>query len=147
MATICFGPPPLPPNKKSCRHHRNTTNSNNSKNNFLSSTYHSFRDPAEESEIIVMTVRDSNETSSVRDNKCRRVSHTNSLKRDKDVKLSLVRSHSEGNLSKKNDGGGMTAPMTINKYIKVLSGSWKNLLNCKYQKREKKLTLRAAFVY
>lgn len=133
MATICFGPPPLPPNKKSCRHQRNA--SSNGKNSFLSSTYHSFRDPAEESEIIVMTVRDSNDgninsnVSNGRD-KCRRVSHTNSLKRDKDVKFSLVRSHSEGNLSKK--GGGATAPMTINKYIKVLSGSWKNLLNRKY---------------
>lgn len=135
MATICFGPPPLPPNKKSCRHHRNsTTTTTNNKNNFLSSTYHSFRDPAEESEIIVMTVRDTNErNNSVRENnKCRRVSHTNSLKRDKDAKFSLVRSHSEGNLHKKSSGGGgVSAPMTINKYIKVLSGSWKNLLNCK----------------
>lgn len=139
MATICFGPPPLPPNKKSCRHHRNST-TNNNKNNFLSSTYHSFRDPAEESEIIVMTVRDSNEANNsgsprdVNKSKCRRVSHTNSLKRDnKDVKFSLVRSHSDGNLNKKSGGGsgGVSAPMTINKYIKVLSGSWKNLLNCK----------------
>lgn len=136
MATICFGPPPLPPNKKSCRHHRNSTNNNN-KNNLLSSTYHSFRDPAEESEIIVMTVRDSNEGNSNKNgaprdnNKCRRVSHTNSLRRDKDVKFSLVRSHSDGNLNKKSGGSGVSAPMTINKYIKVLSGSWKNLLNCK----------------
>lgn len=136
MAAICFGPPPLPPNKKSCRHNRNNT-TNNNKNHLLSSTYHSFRDPAEDSEIIVMKIIDSNEENNNKknggrdnNNKCRRVSHTNSLKRDKDVKFSLVRSHSEGNLHKKS-GSSVSTPMTINKYIKVLSGSWKNLLNCK----------------
>lgn len=130
MAAICFGPPPLPPNKKS------TLLSNGMRcrkpaQSLLSSTYRSFRDPAEDNDIEVMTFKET----SFSEGKCapnatkeKRLSNTNSLNRNKDGKLLLARSHSEGNLSKKT----ANAPMTINKYIKVLSGSWKNLLNCKW---------------
>lgn len=135
MAAICFGPPPLPPNKKS------TLLSNGMRyrkhnQGLLSSTYRSFRDPAEDNEIEVMTFKDTafaNEQKKCKSGaakEARRVSnsHTNSLNRSKDGKFMLTRSHSEGNLSRK----VASAPMTINKYIKVLSGSWKNLLNRKW---------------
>lgn len=131
MATICFGPPPLPPNKKSLNFSRNRKHSQNA---LLSSTYLSFRDPAEENEIVVVASEEVELTERKKTNdkkeegrRCRRVSHTNSLSRSKDPKSPLTRSHSDGNLDKKRNN----APMTINKYIKVLSGSWKNLLNRK----------------
>lgn len=120
MATICFRPPPLPPNKKS------QLNINRyRKQSLLSSTYLSFRDPAED-EVI----QDEIEMTNIKcKKKCKKVAHTNSLSRAKDAKCVLVRSHSDGNLNKE------IAPMTINRYIKVLSGSWKNLLNCKLIKQ------------
>lgn len=133
MATICFRPPPLPPNKKAnnmnfVARNRNKQNHNN---NLLSSTYLSFRDPAED-EIISFKEEielDNLKCKNVTNKRCRRVSHTNSLCRSSkgDAKVVLARSHSDGNIDKK----GTIAPMTINRYIKVLSGSWKNLLNCK----------------
>ncbi|KAB0796407.1 hypothetical protein PPYR_10468 [Photinus pyralis] len=126
MTTTCFGPPPLPPNRKSALRHRKQSQG------LLSSTYHSFRDPAEESEIVTLTSEDydfekANKPNGNIPNKAnKRLTHTNSLSRRKRVpKAPLVRSQSDGNLDKK----GVFAPMTINKYIKVLSGSWKNLLN------------------
>lgn len=137
MATICFGPPPLPPNKKSLLTNGNNRHRKHSQG-FLSSTYHSFRDPAEENEIVAVTSDDAeiiakaNKLNGNGNKGCnRRLSHTNSLSRCKGSstpKVSLVRSQSDGNLDKK---ASSFAPMTINKYIKVLSGSWKNLLNCK----------------
>lgn len=130
MAATCFGPPPLPPNKKSSLVSGRFRKPDQS---FLSSTYRSFRDPAEENEIVVMTVKEPDLIDLkckpiALNNSCRRVSHTNSLRRT-NAKLTLMRSHSDGNLSKKDTTG--SAPMTINKYFKVLSGSWRNLLNCK----------------
>lgn len=132
MTAICFGPPPLPPNKKS------TILSNGMRcrkpnHSLLSSTYLSFRDPAEDNDIEVMTSKETVFSGGkYKSNPAKETginySHTNSLKRSKDGKLALARCHSEGNLSKK---AASTSPMTINKYIKVLSGSWKNLLNCK----------------
>ncbi|XP_015833615.1 caskin-2 isoform X2 [Tribolium castaneum] len=114
MATICFRPPPLPPNKKS------QLNINRyRKQSLLSSTYLSFRDPAED-EVIQDEIELTNFKCK---KKCKKVAHTNSLSRAKDAKCAMVRSHSDGNLNKE------IAPMTINRYIKVLSGSWKNLLN------------------
>lgn len=127
MATICFRPPPLPPNKKATQLNINRHRKHNS--DLLSSTYLSFRDPAEDEivhrgeEIEMKTLKCKNNNK-----KCKRVSHTNSLSRGNDSKSVMVRSQSEGNLNKKEP----FTPMTINKYIKVLSGSWKNLLNCKF---------------
>lgn len=139
MATICFGPPPLPPNKKSLLNNNGHNRNRKHSHGFLSSTYHSFRDPVEENEFIVMASEDIElsecpskatanggiETTGKRNKK---VTHTNSLSRSKGEKITIVRSHSDGNLHKKK----YNAPMTINKYIKVLSGSWKNLLNRKF---------------
>lgn len=134
MATICFGPPPLPPNKKSLLTNGNNRHRKHSQS-LLSSTYHSFRDPAEENEIVAVTSEDvdlvkaNKPNGNVANKGSRRLSHTNSLNRCKGAPKvpSLIRSQSDGNLDKKSS----FAPMTINKYIKVLSGSWKNLLNCK----------------
>lgn len=129
MTTVCFGPPPLPPNKKStiltngyrCRKH-----------SLLSSTYHSFRDPAEESDIIVVNLN-SNPYADQKyqlngKRQCSNSGGANTLSRCKEPVRMMIRSHSDGNLNKKE----RSAPMTINKYIKVLSGSWKNLLNRKF---------------
>ncbi|XP_025837705.1 uncharacterized protein LOC108737168 isoform X2 [Agrilus planipennis] len=136
MATMCFGPPPLPPNKKSLYSKRNRKHSQP----FLSSTYHSFRDPIEENEIIAITLDDPPETplflranGSIRNNK--KLAHSNSLCRRHQPKISLVRSSSDGHLDKRgrtssfDETSSSSSPMTINKYIKILSGSWKNLLN------------------
>lgn len=128
MATICFRPPPLPPNKRANNMNFVARNRKQS-HNLLSSTYLSFRDPAED-EIISEIELDNLKCKNGTNKRCRRVSHTNSLCRSSskgDAKVVLARSHSDGNIDKK----GTIAPMTINRYIKVLSGSWKNLLNCK----------------
>lgn len=133
MAAICFGPPPLPPNKKSL------SNFNRSRKHIttplLSSTYLSFRDPAEENDIVVMAAEE-NEMSERTKNDVKpekqqrkKLVHTNSLIRSKTPKVNLVRSQSDGNLNKPQRD---VQPMTINKYVKMLSGSWKNLLNCKF---------------
>lgn len=179
MATTCFGPPPLPPNKKSLNINRNRKiNQQEQHNNynqhhhhqqqqnpFLSSTYLSFRDPAEESEIItpilstsynandiemhefhhprnynsnmIQLRNGSNNNNKLKEDlrRSRKLSsantQTNSLTRYKEMKTNLTRSHSDGNLDKKRNSIITNGPMTINKYIKVLSGSWKNLLNRK----------------
>lgn len=103
----------------------------------------SFRDPAEENEIGVVTAEEIELTSFKKDKtngfldvafgkdsrRGRKLTHTNSLSRCKNAKTTLVRSQSDGNLDKKRE----VAPMTINKYVKMLSGSWKNLLNCKFR--------------
>jgi hypothetical protein len=125
MATICFRPPPLPPNKKSQLNINRYRKQNNS---LLSSTYLSFRDPAEDEIMSVEEIELTNFKCKSGSKKCKKVSHTNSLSRCKDSKATMVRSHSDGNLAKKE----AFAPMTINRYIKVLSGSWKNLLSCKF---------------
>lgn len=147
MATICFGPPPLPPNKKSLLSNNGLNRNRKHSHGFLSSTYHSFRDPVEENEFIVMASEDielaecppratvANGGFEVMTGKrSKKVTHTNSLIRSKGEKITIVRSHSDGNLHKKKSN----APMTINKYIKVLSGSWKNLLNRKFPSMSQK---------
>lgn len=142
MAAICFGPPPLPPNKKSL------LTVNNRRKPALSSTYQSFRDPSEEINLTgysshqeelkaiglklataTLELDSPQMTANIR--KTRKLCHSNSLRREKksgEVKLSMYRSHSEGNLSKKSL---IVAPVTLNKCMKVLSGSWKNLLQRK----------------
>lgn len=152
MAAICFGPPPLPPNKKSLLA---TVNGHRTRKTHLalSSTYHSFRDPCDELnlggssppnyrdelkaigyKLANASIHDHEDVESLKQTQTppktrMKVSHSNSLRREKkNVKLSLARSHSEGNLSRKSLS---MAPTTINKCIKVLSGSWKNLLQRK----------------
>lgn len=150
MAAICFGPPPLPPNKKSL-----LNNNNHRLRKPLSSTYHSFRDPSEEitftshqDELKAIGLKLATatleldtphyDTANIR--KTRKLCHSNSLRREKktDVKLSLYRSQSDGNLNKKNF---IVAPVTLNKCMKVLSGSWKNLLQRKYTRYPQRLLL------
>lgn len=136
MATICFRPPPLPPNKKPT----NLMNGNNrqrflakqnpNNHGLLSSTYLSFRDPADDEilnapEIEMTTFKCSSKSSGGK--RCKKLTHTNSLSRaTRDVKVIMTRSHSDGNIDKKG-----LATVSINRYMKVLSGSWRNLLNCK----------------
>lgn len=169
MATTCFGPPPLPPNKRSLsfnRHNRkcNPELLNNSSSSLMSSTYLSFRDPAEESDIITPIAIDVNRNSAFvncNNNKnkddsrrARKLSmsqfnhhqHQNQqqqryqedLEKQEDAlnyykeygfKSTMTRSHSDGNLHKRRSI--IQPSMTINKYVKMLSGSWKNLINCK----------------
>ncbi|KAJ8943886.1 hypothetical protein NQ318_019369 [Aromia moschata] len=121
MATICFRPPPLPPAKKSANAATAAAgNRHRAKQDLLSSTYLSFRDPAEDE---ILTVEEIELTE---------VSHTNSLSRSgpgRDPKVLLSRSHSEGNLNKKGTSSSSSGGLSINRYMKVLSGSWRNLLN------------------
>lgn len=87
----------------------------------LSSTYLSFRDPSDD---VV-------EPSQAQRKRMRRVSHTNSLNRGRGAgRPGLVRCHSEGQLDQK--GMDDPLPMSISRYMRALSGSWKNLLNCKW---------------
>ncbi|KAJ8925124.1 hypothetical protein NQ315_001306 [Exocentrus adspersus] len=125
MATICFRPPPLPPTSKKSsangrqhQHHRSKQTQNHG---LLSSTYLSFREHFE----------DDVEEFDMATKKCRRVSHTNSLCRNnREQKAVMTRSHSEGNLNKKMAAtAASTSALSINRYMKVLSGSWRNLLN------------------
>lgn len=139
MATICFRPPPLPPSKKSTSSNGSNNSATNANRNrikqnhsLLSSTYLSFRDPAEDE---ILPAPEEIELTSFKCNKnnkrCRRVSHTNSLRRcNKEGRTTMSRSHSDGNLDKKAVSGSQSH-MGINRYMKVLSGSWRNLLNRK----------------
>lgn len=136
MATICFRPPPLPPNKKSSHltngnRHRSAPKQNHG---LLSSTYLSFRDPADDEilnaaeDIELTSIKCKN--SAAAGKRCKKLTHTNSLSRGsaKDQpRVIMTRSHSDGNIDKK----GITPAVSINRYMKVLSGSWRNLLNCK----------------
>ncbi|XP_022920886.2 caskin-2 isoform X3 [Onthophagus taurus] len=124
MATICFGPPPLPPNKKSLINSNGYSRNRKHSHSLLSSTYHSFRDPVEDEINIVPT--EEIELVELKTKSIRKVMHANSMNRGYDKPVCLVRSASDGNLHKKKT---TPSPMTLNKYIKVLSGSWKNLLN------------------
>nr|CAH7716854.1 unnamed protein product [Callosobruchus chinensis] len=128
MATICFRPPPLPPSRKSPSNNQQRYRGKQH-HHLLSSTYLSFRDPAEdevpvtaeEVELVDLKARNGQK-------RARKVSHSNSFGREgaRDPRAIMTRSHSEGNLKK--IGGSQT---NINRYMKVLSGSWRNLLNRK----------------
>lgn len=137
MTAICFGPPPLPPNKKSLGTFNRSRKHLNYSPSLLSSTYLSFPDPAEENEIVSFTTEEIEltdrykDTAKVEKQRGKKLTHTNSLSRYKNPKVNLIRSQSDGNLNKTNKRDDMQ-PMTINKYVKMLSGSWKNLLNRKF---------------
>lgn len=141
MATICFRPPPLPPSKKSTHlasgnnRQRVATKQNTNNHGLLSSTYLSFRDPAEDEILngggggdreIEMTSSKCRSKSSG-GKRCKKLTHTNSLCRtSRDSKVIITRSQSDGNIDTK----GLST-ISLNRYMKVLSGSWRNLLNCK----------------
>nr|CAI5833458.1 unnamed protein product [Callosobruchus analis] len=144
MATICFRPPPLPPSRKSPSNNQlvwtlNTRSSfptsslpvppqqryrGKQHHHLLSSTYLSFRDPAEDEVPEEVEMADLKARNGPK--RGRKVSHSNSFGREgsRDPRAVITRSHSEGNLKK--IGGSHT---NINRYMKVLSGSWRNLLN------------------
>lgn len=134
MATICFRPPPLPPNKKSFSSSRSGGKKGQNVHNFnqspLSSTYLSFRDPSDDVVVPIESIEMTN-LAEKKTKRSRRVSHTNSLNRGRDCKVMLTRSHSEGNLDKKGLDDHHHHQLSISRYMRVLSGSWKNLLNCK----------------
>lgn len=166
MATTCFGPPPLPPAQSASKKSKvivtiesqpsNKTSKNNSKKKIMnvlpqmSSTYRSFRDPVEEDEIIVIASEDMLETKPIQEKKHKHKNgssskyNTNSLTRPLSAsKMTLARSHSEGNLAVAAVGTAgvqeehnMSLPpigaSALNKCLRVLSGSWKNLFQCKY---------------
>ncbi|XP_039289747.1 caskin-2 isoform X2 [Nilaparvata lugens] len=81
----------------------------------LSSTYRSFRDPVEEDEIQVLASEDME------------VKPIVTKSRTKAPKLTLVRSHSEGDLSIAPQNLPLAPTSTLSKCLRVLSGSWKNL--------------------
>lgn len=161
MATTCFGPPPLPPannsnNKKKVTVTIEQSPKKSSKREKkvasveprLSSTYRSFRDPVEEDEIIVVASEDIEMKPMDKKEKKKKKSsstvgkyhHTNSLTRPLSAsKMTLTRSHSEGNLStlpEQADPHDLSLPPlgsgALNKCLRVLNGSWKNLFLCEY---------------
>ncbi|CAH1156167.1 unnamed protein product [Phaedon cochleariae] len=123
MASICFRPPPLPPSKKSNQNNRQRAKQDHG---LLSSTYLSFRD---DDEILSVEAIELTGLSKCKgEKKCQKLSHSYSLSRRKSAGSTMVRSHSDSNINidKKGVSPGDVA---LNRYMKVLSGSWKNLLN------------------
>lgn len=145
--TVLFGPPPLPPNKKSLltasghlRQRKHHPLPPFSPPLSLSSTYMSFRDPSDDEDPLQLEEKPFSSkpaspsimrTASVNTNSLRRsvrncnYSFNNSNRLDA-PKLTLMRSQSEGNLA-----AVSRKLSTFDKCIKVLSGSWKNLLQRK----------------
>ncbi|CAH0545872.1 unnamed protein product [Brassicogethes aeneus] len=123
MAAVCFRPPPLPPSRKkgSFRGRKNPLPPQN--HGLLSSTYLSFRDPAD----------DALKTSVATPRRSRRLSSVSS---GFDDLATMSRSRSDGNL----DRGDR---LSVNRYMRVLSGSWKNLLNLGGMSRPPKPTATA----
>ncbi|XP_068084564.1 caskin-2 isoform X2 [Anabrus simplex] len=149
MMATCFGPPPLPPNKKSllgtsdgqCNTRlKKQQQMNSRKHRELSSTYLSFKEPAED-EIIVVASEDLEVEFITSKASSRRGLMTNSLSRKvamsastKTIPLSLLsRSHSDSNLSQRRRGSSSrsftTATGTLNRCLRALGSSWKNLLH------------------
>jgi len=148
MAT-CFGPPPLPPKRPSSEARRQSLSR---KNRNLTSTYRSFRDPSEEDEIIVIASEDLEVASYTDRNYSRQYSFnsmTNSLSRKSNASSSVIplfllsRSHSDGNLANCTRRGGSgssssgsgnfnAASGTLNRCLRALGSSWKNLLQCEF---------------
>jgi hypothetical protein len=146
MAT-CFGPPPLPRKRPCGEGHRQSLNR---RNRGLTSTYRSFRDPSEEDEIIVVASEDV-EVASITNRTYSRQSSlgpvTNSLSRKSAagsvIPVSLLsRSHSDGNLANRvrrgahpsaASGNFGTASGTLNRCLRALGSSWKNLLQCEWR--------------
>lgn len=107
--TNCLGPPPLPPGKRFLQKSRK-----------LSSTYRSFRDPAIETWL----------SHGIPENLITNL-YSHEISTGKiGANQGLFRSCSEGNLCRRE----ITATLSntpLNKYIKAIYGSWKNLLHRK----------------
>lgn len=143
----CFGPPPLPPKRSSCDSRRQSLNR---RNRGLTSTYRSFRDPSEEDEIIVVASEDVEVASLTgrsysKQHSCSSV--TSSLRRKNNASGSMMplsvvsRSHSDGNLTNCTRRRAPTtsgsanfgaASGTLNRCLRALGSSWKNLLHCEF---------------
>lgn len=150
---VCFsaGPPALPPRPgNSSSTPRKSRNNSSRKQRSLSSTYRSFRDsewslceslssssrPSTPPPLFLGSLEDSPEPPPPM----------------KILNPFLSRSHSEGNLRGAGVGGATphqddsAVPQparTISRCLRVLSGSWKNLLQCKFQL----IRLLCVFVY
>lgn len=121
----CLGPPPLPPGKRYLQR--------SSKK--LSSTYHSFRDPAVEAWIpgtvqyVGTNTRDKFNQPAKKNNGYL----INGLNGKKNGGFNLVRSRSEGNLTRsKNDDSNNYSSSPLDKCIKAIYGSWRNLMQRKF---------------
>jgi hypothetical protein len=143
----CFGPPPLPPKRASCDARRQSVNR---RNRGLTSTYRSFRDPSEEDEIIVVASEDLEVASITGRSYAKQYScgpMTSSLSRKNNVSSAMVplsvvtRSHSDGNLTNcarrgaptsSGSGNFSAASGTLNRCLRALGSSWKNLLHCEF---------------
>jgi hypothetical protein len=141
----CFGPPPLPPKRSSCDARRQSLNR---RNRCLTSTYRSFRDPSEEDEIIVVASEDvevASITARTHSKQYSCGSMSSSLSRKNNASSSMIplsvvsRSHSDGNLTNCTRRGAATssgsanlnaASGTLNRCLRALGSSWKNLLHC-----------------
>jgi len=109
IVSNCLGPPPLPPGKRFLQRSSRK----------LSSTYRSFRDPAVEAWLPHGVLEDP-----IKSRRGETVGHAVTAKR------SLFRSCSEDNLcTRKTTVLGSGTP--LDKCIKAIYGSWKNLLHRK----------------
>ncbi|KAI4503177.1 hypothetical protein M0802_001399 [Mischocyttarus mexicanus] len=111
--TSCLGPPPLPPGKRFLQ--------KSSKK--LSSTYRSFRDPAMESWLPNGIIIEKAETKLY---PCESVTPTVGTYVPSGK---LFRSRSEGNLGARKTGTNLFASTPLDKCIKAIYGSWRNLMH------------------
>lgn len=120
--TSCLGPPPLPPGKRFLQR--------SSKK--LSSTYLSFRDPAIESWIpMVQEIPRYAMIKPLPSRPKSRASYSTHHERDFSLpRTNLFRSQSDGNLFAKKSHNVTLTP--LDKCIKVIYGSWKNLMQRKF---------------
>ena len=105
----CLGPPPLPPGKRFLQ--------KTSKK--MSSTYHSFRDPAVEAWIPNEIQKPDQQSKA----------HSRDQTRTPRVTNNLYRSCSEGHLNSKKTA--MLTSTPLDKCIKAIYGSWRNLMQRK----------------
>lgn len=113
----CLGPPPLPPGKRFL--HKSSRK--------LSSTYRSFRDPAVEAWLPNGILEGSAMTKS---RPAEAIGHKGVT-----IKRGLFRSCSEGNLcTRKTAVLPANGSTPLDKCIKAIYGSWKNLLHRKCRK-------------
>lgn len=105
----CLGPPPLPPGKRFLQ----------KSSRKLSSTYKSFRDPAVEAWLL---------HGAPEDPMAKLRSRETTAERGTIANQSLFRSCSEGNLRAREKAAALSSNTPLDKCIKAIYGSWKNLL-------------------
>lgn len=106
----CLGPPPLPPGKRFLQ----------KSSRKLSSTYKSFRDPAVEAWLLHGAPEDPMAKLRSRETTAERGTIA--------INQSLFRSCSEGNLRAREKTAALSSNTPLDKCIKAIYGSWKNLL-------------------